>query len=67
MSARGKSFRTSVILSEDVHTRIQALANANDVSTAWVIRQAILKFLDDYQGQTELPLRLPKEARARGR
>ncbi|MFG1301937.1 ribbon-helix-helix protein, CopG family [Xanthobacter sp. V3C-3] len=56
-----------MILSEDAHTRIQALATANDVSTAWVIRQAILKFLDEYQGQSELPLRLPRQARARGR
>ncbi|MBS7532376.1 CopG family transcriptional regulator [Ancylobacter sonchi] len=65
MSARGKSIRTSVILPQDAHVRIQGLASANDVSAAWVIRQAVLRFLDDYHGQTELPLRLPKEVRTR--
>ena len=51
--------RTSVILPEDAHARIQALAVANDVSSAWVIRQAVLKFLDEHGSQTELPLRIP--------
>jgi len=59
--------RTSVILSEGAHSRIQTLADANDVSAAWMIRQAILTFLDEDRGQTELPLRLPKEAQAKGR
>jgi predicted transcriptional regulator len=67
MSARCKSIRTSVILSEGVRSRIQALAEANDVSAAWVIRQAILKFLDERRGQTELPLRRPEESRAKVR
>lgn len=53
------AIRTSVILPEEAHTRIQALAVANDVSAAWVIRQAVLKFLDEHGNQTELPLRLP--------
>jgi hypothetical protein len=51
--------RTSVILPEEAHARIQALASANDVSAAWVIRHAVLKFLDEHGNQTELPLRLP--------
>lgn len=55
------AIRTSVILPEDAHARIQALAVANDVSSAWVIRQAVLKFLDEHGGQTALPLRLPQK------
>ena len=58
-----KSVRTSVILPEDTHTRLQALADANDVSAAWVIRAAVLRFLEEHGGQTELPLRLPRTAR----
>lgn len=55
-----KTIRTSVILPEDAHARIQALADANDVSAAWVIRAAIIRFLEEHGDQTELPLRLPK-------
>jgi hypothetical protein len=32
---------------------------ANDVSAAWVIRQAALKLLDEHGSRMELPLRLP--------
>lgn len=53
-----KSVRTSVMLPEDVHFQIQALADANQVSSAWIIRMAVQRFLDEYQGQLELPLRL---------
>ncbi|WP_089290773.1 MULTISPECIES: CopG family transcriptional regulator [unclassified Azospirillum] len=60
-----KSVRTSVILPEDAHSRIQALADANDVSAAWVIRAAIVRFLDEHSDQTELPLRLPRTKGAR--
>jgi hypothetical protein len=59
-SAHSKSVRTSVILPENAHARIQALAGANRVSAAWIVRTAVLKFLDEYSAQTELPLRLPK-------
>ena len=58
-SAR-KSVRTSVILGEDAYVRLQAIADANDVSAAWVIRTAILRFLEEHGDQTELPLRLPR-------
>jgi Ribbon-helix-helix protein, copG family len=50
--------RTSVILPEQAHARVEALAVANDVSTAWVIRHAVLRFLEEHGEQTELPLRL---------
>lgn len=55
-----KSVRTSVILPESAHARVLALADANDVSAAWVIRAAVVRFLDEHSDQTELPLRLPK-------
>ena len=61
-----KSTRTSVILPEASYLRIQRLAEINDVSTAWVIRHAIQKFLDSHEHQTELPLRLPKDQSAPG-
>ena len=52
-----RTVRTSVLLPEDVHVRLQALAEANDVSAAWVVRLAVQRFLDEHQGQQELPLR----------
>lgn len=52
-----KSVRTSVILPDHAHAHIAALAAANDVSTAWVIRHAVLRFLEEHGGQTELALR----------
>jgi predicted transcriptional regulator len=61
-----KSVRTSVILPEDVHARIQALAVANRVSAAWIIRAAIVRLVDEYGDQSELPLRLPKVKKGPG-
>lgn len=54
-----KVVRTSVILPEEARSRVDALAAANHVSAAWVMRQAILQFLEEHEGQRELPLRLP--------
>ena len=65
-AALRKSVRTSVILPEDAHTRIQALAEANNVSAAWVIRAAVLRFLEEHGDQTQLPLKLPKAKKATG-
>ena len=65
-TALRKSVRTSVILPEEAHNRIQALAEANDVSAAWVIRAAVLQFLEEHGDQTQLPLRLPKTKKASG-
>jgi Ribbon-helix-helix protein, copG family len=59
-----KNIRTSVILPEQAHARIEALAAANDVSTAWVIRHAVLRFLEEHGDQTELPLRLSAAKKA---
>lgn len=55
-----KVVRTSVLLPEESYTTIQALANANDVSAAWIIRHALLKFLTEQQGHPELPFLPPK-------
>ena len=55
--------RTSVILPEDTHARVQALASANGVSAAWIIRAAVIRFLEQQGEQIELPLRLPKPVR----
>jgi hypothetical protein len=59
--AARKSARTSVMLPEDVYAEVQAMATTNDVSVAWVIRHAVLKFLEQHGGQRELPLRIPRE------
>lgn len=44
------------MLPERVHRQVQAIAAANDVSAAWVIRQAVLQYLSERNGQVELPL-----------
>lgn len=68
MAVKAKNtIRTSVILPEDARARIEALAAANDVSTAWVIRYALLRFLDQQGEQTELPLRLPRSRKVTDR
>ncbi|MFN7226434.1 MAG: CopG family transcriptional regulator [Holosporales bacterium] len=40
-----KEYRTSVILSEDQHLRLKALADKDDASIAWVIRKAIEAYI----------------------
>lgn len=54
----GKTVRTSVMLPEDVHCQVQTLAEANSVSSAWIIRRAVEKFLIEHKGQLDLPLSL---------
>lgn len=56
MPAEAKSVRTTVMLPERIHRQVQALAAANDVSAAWVVRQAVTRYLADRDGQAELPL-----------
>jgi len=63
LAAGKNTVRTSVILPEDAHARVQALASANGVSAAWIIRTAVMRFLDQQGEQIELPLRLPKAGR----
>lgn len=62
-----KLIRSSVLLPEDAHARVNALAAASDVSAAWVIRHAVLKFLEEQGDQAELPLRLVTSKRQAGR
>lgn len=54
--AGNKNVRSTVLLPERVHRQVQAVAAANDVSVAWVIRQAVVHYLASRAGQTELPL-----------
>lgn len=56
MASAGKTVRSTVLLPERVHRQVQALAAANDVSSAWVVRQAVIHYLTSRAGQTELPL-----------
>jgi len=58
-----KEFRTSVILTETQFKRVRETARANDVSIAWVLRQAVDRYLET-QGtpSSERPgVRKPKE------
>jgi hypothetical protein len=65
-AASKKTVRTSVILPESAHARIQALADTNNVSAAWVIRAAIMQFLEEHDDETQLPLKLPKMKKGAG-
>lgn len=47
--------RTSVMLTADRYAQIQALADVNQVSIAWVIRHALLRFLNERTVQLRLP------------
>ena len=40
-----KKVRTSVLLDESTHNRLLTLAEINDASLAWIIRQAINSYL----------------------
>lgn len=41
-----KEFRTSVILTEGQFKRVREMAQANDASIAWVLRQAVDRYLE---------------------
>ena len=56
-----KPVRTSVVLPEEAYARVQRMAAANDVSIAWVIRQAVQRFLDSHEYQRELPFEISDE------
>lgn len=57
-----KEFRTSVILTETQFKRVRDIAKANDASIAWVLRQALDRYLD-MQGTPPNPRRvLPDDA-----
>lgn len=41
-----KEFRTSVILTKAQFRRVREIARANDASVAWVLRQAVDRYLE---------------------
>jgi len=53
-----KNVRLSVILPKDQHDELQDLANSKRVSLAWVVRDAVERYLDD---QAPLFRRHPRE------
>jgi len=55
-----KEFRTSVILTEAQHRRVLDIARANDASIAWVLRQALDRYLEA-QGKAQVVAK-PKDA-----
>ncbi len=44
--SKRKEFRTSVILTERQFMRVRKIAQANDTSIAWVLRQAVDRYLE---------------------
>lgn len=60
MAGPSKTVRTTVLLPESAYNQVQALAAAHDVSSAWVVRQAVLQYLANVPGQTELPLAMKR-------
>ncbi|MBI2779049.1 MAG: CopG family transcriptional regulator [Gammaproteobacteria bacterium] len=59
-----KSVRTTVSLSQDQHKQLLALAEANGLSVAWMVRQAVGEFLDKVGKEQKFsPLNVtPKES-----
>ena len=57
---RDKRVRTSVILPEDVYEQVVNLSNANDVSVAWVMRQAVVQFLAAVKNENGLKINKKK-------
>lgn len=56
-----KSPRLSVSLNAAEQAEVQKLADSSNVSCSWVIRQAVIEYLDRYSGdQPSLPLPMVK-------
>ena len=51
-----KKIRTSVILDESTHDSLLRLAEINDASLAWIIRQAIYSYLSTQEESQESPV-----------
>lgn len=58
-ATRSKNRRTSVVLPTEALQRVNVIATANGVSAAWVIRTAVIRFLEQQGGQIDLPLIIP--------
>lgn len=46
--------RLSVSFDKEVYERVTALADAHDVSTAWIIRKAVNAYLEDHPHSAQL-------------
>lgn len=55
--SKKKNIRSSVILTEEHYKKIESIANANDVSVAWVIRYAISELLNKTTAIANLKLK----------
>ena len=61
IGATMKSVRTTVSLPQNQYEQVQALADANGLSVAWIIRQAVGDFLGKVEkDQTYNPLHTKK-------
>ena len=60
-----KEYRTSVILTEEQHQQLNAVALRHDASIAWVIRQAVMRMLQENPNENS-PIKPPAKTRKRG-
>lgn len=57
-----ETVRTSVILPKDQYAQLNEIAQKSDVSVAWVVRKAILQFLEESaSSQLYLPIDILKD------
>ncbi|TGP85631.1 ribbon-helix-helix protein, CopG family [Mesorhizobium sp. M8A.F.Ca.ET.213.01.1.1] len=61
---KDKTVRTSMIVSSETYREVQELAVANDVSAAWIMRHALLEFLEAHRGESGLPLQASRRSEA---
>ena len=57
-----KTIRTSVIVPADLYREVQELAEANDVSAAWIMRHALSEYLKSHKGKSGIPIQTPARA-----
>ncbi len=64
-ASKKRLIRATITVDKDDYTAIGTLAKRMEVSSSWLIRQAVREFLDKYgdQGQPELALRLADKRR----
>ncbi len=64
-ASKKRLIRATITVDKDDYTAIGAVAKRMEVSSSWLIRQAVREFLDKYgdQGQPELALRLADKRR----
>lgn len=63
MAEKKRLVRVTISLDKDDYASVGALAEQVEISSSWLIRQAIRDFLDKYgeHGQPELALRLARK------